>query len=132
MDVSVDELRAVIERHLDDLSDEAERLRSALEALGGPGDSSEAVSAMRQTPRSMGARQHPTPPRVPTRAARAAPAGHGGERISAKRSVRAEQTSEESPGKTRRGQETVPATAVDRALQELRSELTAALRNGSR
>jgi hypothetical protein len=132
VDVSVDELRAVIERHLDDLSDEAERLRSALEALGGPGDSSEAVSAMRETPRSMGARQRPTPPRGATRAPPAAPAGHGGERISAKRSVRAEQTSEESPGKTRHGQETVPATAVDRALQELRSELTAALRNGSR
>jgi hypothetical protein len=132
VDVSVDELRAVIERHLDDLSDEVERLRSALEALGAPGGSSEAVSAMRQTPRSMRARQRATSPRGATRARRAASAGHGGERISAKRSVRAQQTSEESAVETRRSQETVPATAVDRALQELRSELTAALRNGSR
>ena len=130
--MSVDELRAVIERHLDDISDEAERLRSALEALGGPGDSSQTLSAMRQTPRSIGPRQRPTPPSGATRARLAAPAGHGGERIAAKRSVRAEHTSEESPVKTRRGQERVPATAVDRALQELRSELTAALRNGSR
>ncbi|MGO9901374.1 MAG: hypothetical protein ACLP0J_17210 [Solirubrobacteraceae bacterium] len=126
MDVSVDELRAVIERHLDDLSDEAERLRSALEALSAPGDSSEAVSAMRQTPRSMAARQRATPPRGGTRAAR------DGERISAKPSVRAQQTSEQSPVQTRHGGDTVPATAVDRALQELRRELTAALRNGSR
>ncbi len=35
----------------DDVSDEAKRLRSALEALGAAGDSREAVSAMRQTPR---------------------------------------------------------------------------------
>ncbi len=128
----MDELRAAIERHLDDLSDEAERLRLALGALGGPGDSSETVSAMRQTPGSMGARQRPTPPRGAMRARRAAPAGHGGERIAAKRSVRGQQPSEESPVAARHGQEPVPATAVDRVLQELRSELTAALRNGGR
>jgi hypothetical protein len=128
----VDELRAVIERHLDDLSDEAERLRSALEALGAPADSSKAVSAIRQTPRRRGARQRPTPPRSATRARGAASAGHGGERLSVKRPARAEQTSQEPPVEARRGQETVPTTAVDRALQELRSELTAALRNGSR
>jgi hypothetical protein len=134
--VSVDELRAVIERHLDDLQDEADRLRAALDSLG-LDDTLAATSPMRDTARSRGARRGPPRPggrtRPEPRAARAAPPQRpAGQRQAAKRSIGAEQTAAQSPVATLPGQESVPATGVDRALQELRSELAAALRNSSR
>jgi hypothetical protein len=63
--VSVDELRVSIERHLDDLSHEAERLRAALEALG-PGDMSSAMSSIGETSRSSGSRRRRTDTRGAT------------------------------------------------------------------
>jgi hypothetical protein len=131
----VDELRAVIERHLDDLQDEAERLRAALDALG-PDDMVAVTSRMRDTARSRGPRRRPARverARSAPRARRAATSARfAAQRQAAKRSVAAEQAAARSPVATVPGQDSMPATGVDRALQELRSELAAALRNGSR
>jgi hypothetical protein len=144
--VSVEELRVSIERHLDDLSDEAERLRAALEALG-PGDTSSATSSIGETSRSRGSRRRPADTRgviqhadreAPadgpplTAEAIAATAGPRRPTIAAKLSTllrdpgrKVEDCAAGAPG----GEQAAPTRGADRALQELRSELTAALRN---
>ena len=146
MVVSVDELRVSIERHLDDLSDEAERLRAALQALG-PGDTSSATSSIGETSRPRGSRRRPTDTRgeiqhtdrealadgsALTAEAIAATTGSRRPTIAAKLSTlfpdpgrTAEDCAAGAPG----GEQTAPTRGADRALQELRSELTAALRN---
>lgn len=143
MVVSVEELRVSIERHLDDLSDEAERLCAALQALG-PGDT---TSSIGEPSRSRGSRRRPADTRgVIQHADREAPAdgppltaeaiaattGPRRPTIAAKLSTllrdpgrRVEDCAAGAPG----GEETAPTRGADRALQELRSELTAALRN---
>ena len=140
MVVSVEELRVSIERHLDDLSDEAERLRAALQALG-PGGTSSATSSIGETSRSRGSRRRPADTRGviqhadgPPLTAELIAATTGPRRptIAAKLSTllrdpgrRVEDGAAGAPG----GEETAPTRGADRALQELRSELTAALRN---
>lgn len=153
MVVSVDELRVSIERHLDDLSDEAERLRAALQALGPTpggsltGDTSSATSSIGETLRSKGSRRRPTDTRGvtqradretladgPALAAEAIGATTRRRRstITAKLSTLLPdpgRTAEDRAAGTRGGEQTALTTGADRALQELRSELTAALRN---
>ena len=152
MVVRVEELRVSIERHLDDLSDEAERLRAALQALGPTpggsltGDTSSATSSIGGASRSRGSRRRTDTRGATQHAAREAPAdgppltaeaiaattGPRRPTIAAKLSTllrdpgrRVEDCAAGAPG----GEETAPTRGADRALQELRSELTAALRN---
>ena len=145
MAVSVDELRVSMERHLDELSDEAERLRAALQALG-PGDTSSATSSIAEMSRSRGSRRRRTDTRGATQhAAREAPSD--GPALTAReiagvtglrRPTIAATPSDLLPGAGRTvedcaagaagGEKTAPTIGADRALQELRSELTAALR----
>src|SRR5450755_2901611 len=131
-----------MERHLDELSDEAGRLRAALEALG-PGDTSSATSSMGEMSRSRGSRRRRTDTRGATQhAAREAPAdglaltarevtGLRPPTIAATPSdllPGAGRTVEDCAAGAAGGEETAPTMGADRALQELRSELTAALR----
>jgi hypothetical protein len=144
--VSVDELRVSMERYLDELSDEAARLFAALEALG-PGDTLSATSSMGEMSRSGSSRR----PRRDTRgatqlAAGEAPAdglaltagGIAGAPGSRRPTIEATPsnllpdagpTAKDSAAGAPDGEETAPATGAQRALQELRSELSAALRN---
>ena len=61
--MSVDELRISIERHLDQVSDETERLRAVLVALG-PEDTS--AAAIGEVSRSRGSRSRRVAPRAET------------------------------------------------------------------
>ena len=90
MSVSVEDLRMSIERRLEVLSEQAERLRCALDALGAP---------------------------------QAAP-------LSGDRDDTPQLTVNDPAPGAAEGQSTAPAVGADRALHDLRSELTAALRNG--
>jgi hypothetical protein len=143
--VSVDELRVSMERYLDELSDEAKRLGAALQALG-PGDRSSATSSMRETSRSRGSRRRRTDTRGAARPAASEASADGLALIASEiagatgprrptiaatpsnLSTDARPTAEDSAAAAP-GDESAPATGADRALQELRSELTAALRN---
>ncbi len=152
--VNIEELRISIERDLEDLSGQVERLRAALEALG-PGDPTRVRSATATAPRSTGRRRRraatlgatPREVRGNGRAltAVAIAAGSGGPASSAtpspiaceamtpsreREGTLARLTTVDSGAGAAAGEHTAPATGVDRALHELRSELTAALRNG--
>lgn len=89
-----------IERRLDELSEEGERLRAALDALG-PSDTS---------------RPSPSPPE------RTAPRDRTGAVLEAR-------TDGQSP---RAREPATPMTGAERAVQSLRRELAAGLRNGRR
>ena len=148
MVVRVEELRVSIERHLDDLSDEAERLRAALQALGPTpggsltGDTSSATSSIGGASRSRGSRRRTDTRGATQHAAREAPADGlaltAREVTGLRRPTIAATPSDLLPGAGRTvedcaagaagGEETAPTMGADRALQELRSELTAALR----
>ena len=152
--VNIEELRISIERDLEDLSEQVERLRAALEALG-PGDPTRVRSATATAPRSTGPRRRravtlgatPREVRGNGRAltAVAIAAGSGGPATSAtpspiaceamtpsreREGTLARLTTIDSGAGAAEGEHTAPATGADRALHELRSELTAALRNG--
>ena len=119
--VNIEELRISIERDLEDLSEQVGRLRAALEALG-PGDPTRVRSATATAPRSTGPR-------------RRRPATLGGTPREVRGNGRAltavaTATGSGGPATSAAGEHTAPATGADRALHELRSELTAALRNG--
>lgn len=150
MIVSVDELRIRIERRLEHLSEQAERMRAALEALG-PSDPAPASSTTGKTPRSTGPRERraPTPgatgngraltaAAIPTTSA-ALPASPAtlSDVASEPAALSAEYEDTPPPDATidqtagaAEANSTEPATGAVRALHELRSELTAALRNG--
>lgn len=149
--MSTEALQVSIEQRLDEISDEVERLRAALDALG-PDDPSR-VSASR--PRR-------TAPRSVTRhvVAKARPGEHAlsrGDVAAAARSAQsassAEMASSDGDGSrlagdraegvahqpagaaapgTRGGELATPLTGADRALQSLRRELAAGLRNSQR
>ena len=152
--VNIEELRISIERDLEDLSEQVGRLRAALEALG-PGDPTRVRSATATAPRSTSRRRRravtlgatPREVRGKRRAltAVAIAAGTRGPATSATPSPIAREAttpSREREGTLTRlatidsgagaaeGKHIAPATGADRALHELRSELTAALRNG--
>ena len=152
--VNIEELRISIERDLEDLSGQVERLRAALEALG-LADPTRVRSATATAPGSTGRRQRravtlgatPREVRGNGRAFTgvAIAAGSGGPATSGTPSpiaCEAMTPSREREGTLARlstidsaagaaeGEHTAPATGADRALHELRSELTAALRNG--
>ena len=111
-----------IERHLDQVSDETERLRAALAALG-PDDTPPA--SIDEMSRSRGSR-----PRTPTTAAStgtalrrpmtAATPSHG--------HSDAGRAAEDAAAGARGDEQTAPTRGADRALQELRSALAAGLR----
>jgi hypothetical protein len=157
--VSVEELRMRIERRLENLSGEVERLRAALEALG-PGASVPAARTMDRTPRPPGrGRRETATPGVTQAAARgltdngrgltaaaiamvsgpqwlATPAAFSsvvadsvvmsGER----EDVVAQVSAIDPAAGAGEGEAAAPTRGADRALQGLRSELSAALRNG--
>jgi hypothetical protein len=144
--VNVEELRISIELHLEDLSEQVERLRAALEALG-PGDQAHVRSARATAPQSTGRRRRraaalgatPCEVRGNGRALTAVgiDAGSGGPATSATpSSIACEAT---TPSREREaalgrlttidpaagaaeGERTASATGADRALHELRSD----------
>ena len=146
MAVSVDELRVSMERYLDELSDEAARLRAALQALG-PGETSSATSSIGEMSRSRSLRRRRRDTRGATQLAEGEALADGlavttGEIAGAtglrRPTIEATPSNlaldrgrvgEDSAAGAPAGAETAPATGAERALQELRSELTAALRN---
>jgi hypothetical protein len=143
--VSVDELRISIERHLDQVSDEADRLRAALAVLGADDTPPPSIDAMQ---RSRGSRPQRAAARGATqstvREARVngrAPSTGASDGTALRRSTTAPTPSvgslldvgrvaENSAARARGGEETaLTPTGANRALQELRSELAAGLRN---
>ena len=151
--MSIGELRISIERHVAELSEQVERLRAALEALG-PGDPVHVRSATGRTPRATGPRGRRAArlgatPRVVRGNGRAfsavAIAGSGAGPVSSPTpspvasdatslSAECEDTLRQvtvidPAAGAAEGEDTAPATGVDRALRELRSELAAGLRN---
>jgi hypothetical protein len=152
--VSIEELRISIERHLEELSEQVERLRAALEALG-PGDPAHVRSATGRTPRATGPRERraarlgatPRAVRGNGQALSAvAIAGSGAgpasspmpSRVASEATNLSAECEDMLPQVTANdpaagaadGEATAPATGADRALHELRSELAAGLRNG--
>ena len=125
MIVSDDDLQMSIERRLEDLSEQAERLRCALDALG-PAAPAPARSATGMTPRSTGPRGRRAAAPGATQHLVASEAAA----LSADRNDTPQLTANDQPASAAEGQSTAPAVGADRALHELRSELTAALRNG--
>jgi hypothetical protein len=130
----VDELRVSIERQLEQLSDEAARLQAALRALG-PDDQAAAPSTAAGTARSKPGRHGRTPARHAAghnvSEAPPGPAVTGGAVVEAAVvgvTAAADRTAVAAGRAT--AAEPAIATGADRALLELRSELTAALRNG--
>ena len=140
--VSVDKLRISIERHLDQVADEAERLRAALVALS-PDDTP--LAAIGEMSRSRDSRPRRVAPRGATqhtvREARVdgrAPTTGASVGTALRRPTTAATPShglsdagraaENSAASARGGEEIAPARGADRALQELRSELAAGLR----
>jgi hypothetical protein len=144
-----------IERRLEDLSEQVERLRAALEALG-PGDPPARRSATGRTPRSTGPRWRRAATPGATRRgvpgngralAAVAIAGASGaglatsatlSHVASEATTLSAECEDTLPQVTAidpaagaaEGEDTAPATGADRALHELRRELTAALRNG--
>jgi hypothetical protein len=148
--MSTDALQVSIEQRLDELSDEAERLRAALDALVGPDDTRRPSASRR--PRRAAARGATRHVVVEARAdVQALNAGN------VAKATRSESTAEEArsggdgspvagdlaeglahqpagaaavgtPG----GELAMPMTGADRALQSLRLELAAGLRNSRR
>ncbi len=152
--VSIEELQISIERHLEELSEQVERLRAALEALD-PGDPAHVRSPAGRTPRATGPRERPaarlgaTPHAVrangqPLSAVAIAGSGAGpasspplspvaseARTLSAEGEDRLLQVAANDPAAgAAEGEDTAPVTGADRALHELRSELAAGLRNG--
>jgi hypothetical protein len=152
--VTIEELRISIERDLEDLSEEVERLRAALEALG-PGDPTRVRFATATAPRSTEPRRRRAstpggPPREvrgngraltavaiaagsrePATSATPSPIACEATTPSREREGMLAQLATIDPAAgAAEGEHTAPATGADRALHELRSELTAALRNG--
>ncbi len=129
----MDELRVSIERQLEELSDEAARLQAALRALG-PDDQAAAPSTVADTARSKPARRGRTPARhaaghnVPDTPPGQALTGGAVVEAAAVGVTAADRTAVEASHAE--AAEPAIATGADRALLELRSELTAALRNG--
>lgn len=133
----MDELRVSIERQLEELSGEAARLQAALQALG-PDDQAAVPSTAADTARSKPARRGRTPARhaaghnVPDTPP--GPAVTGGAVVESAVvgvTAAADRTAvEASNAEAAEPAEPTIATGADRALLELRSELTAALRNG--
>jgi hypothetical protein len=152
--VSIEELRISIERHPEDLSEQVEQLRAALEALG-PGDRPRVRSATGRTPRStrprrrrvarLGATPRPVPSKGRALTAVASAESSAGPATSATPSLIASESTalsaeredtllqvtaiDPAPGAAE-DEDSARATGADRALHELRSELTAGLRNG--
>lgn len=143
--MTVEELRMSIERHLDQVSDEAERLRAALDALG-PDDTSSSTGEISRArgsrPRRIapgGATEHAL---GETRSDRLAPAIGASAGTAVRRpKITAslshppsdmEGTAEESAAGSPSDEQSASATGAERALRELRSELTAALRTSRR
>jgi len=152
--VSIEELRIGIERHLEELSKQVDRLRAALEALG-PGDPAHVRSATGRTPRATSPRGRRAPrlgatPRVVRGNGRAlsavaiAGSGAGPASPPTLSPVASEATTlsaecedmlpqvaaNDLPAGAAEGEATAAATGADRALHELRSELAAGLRSG--
>jgi hypothetical protein len=152
--MSIDELRISIERHLEELSEQVERLRAALEALG-PGDPAHVRAATGRTPRATGPRRRraarlgATPRAVrgngrglsavaitgsgarPASSPTPSPVASEARTLSADREDMLPQVTANGPAAgSAEGEDTAPATGADRALRELRSELAAGLRNG--
>jgi hypothetical protein len=143
----VNELQVSIEERLEVLSDEAYRLRAALDALG-PGDASRSSTSPPRTA-ARGATRRPVIAALAGGRARstgefvsatglapstiaAAPSGDGSRLSDGQdRGVANEPTGEADAGTTDNG-EIAPADGVDRAVQSLRSELTAGLRTSRR
>ncbi len=154
MTVSIEELRIGIERRVEELSKQVERLRAALEALG-PGDPAHVGSATGRTLRATGprgrraARLGATPrvvrgngralgavaiagsgagaassPPLSPVASEAATLGAEGE------DMLPQVTANDPAAGAAEGEDTAPVTGAARALHELRSELAAGLRNG--
>ncbi len=106
--LSVQELQTRIERCLEDLSEQAERLRAALDALAPAADAlAPAADALAPAADALA----PVDP-APARSNTDTTGTTGGA---------AKSQAEES---------TAPATGAERALHDLRSELSAGLRNG--
>lgn len=149
--MSTEALQVSIEQRLDELSDEAERLRAALDALGPDDPSRVSASRPRRTAPRAAARhvavkaradEHALSPgdvATATRSARSASSAEmassdgDGSRLAGDRveGVAHQSAGAAAPG-TPGGELATPLTGADRALQSLRRELAAGLRNSQR
>ncbi len=150
-----------IERRLENLSGEAERLRAALQALG-PGAPVSAAPTMDRTPRPRGRGRRETATLGVTQAATRGLTNNGRDLTAAaiamasgaqwpatpatlssvaaesavisdeREDVVAQVDAIDPAAGAGEGEAAAPTSGADRALQELRSELSAGLRNGRR
>ncbi len=133
--MSVNELRVSMERQLEELSQEAEQLQAALRALGtsevsSAGPTSRAHRTRRRQETERGAARQSVLEALPSQSAPALaytvnPTGLR-EDVAMKRILEEASAGAASVGESRL------STGVDRAIQELRRELTAALRSSRR
>ena len=145
--MSTDALRVSIEQRLNELLDDADRLRAALAVLG-PGDTDRPSASRRQRTATRRAvvNARPDEPTVSvgdvakaTRSARAANTAEVARRGSDGSSAAvdladglAHQPAGPAPAGTPGGELATPMTGAERALQSLRRELAGGLRNSQR